>query len=73
MGSGSVEVGFDSFFSYAASDQVMIHGQTWQHDGRTIYLFIFLFFLLRLEFRDSAALNVKLRALAVITLWMRPL
>lgn len=28
----SVEVGLDSLFSYAASHQVVIHSQTWQHD-----------------------------------------
>lgn len=58
MVSGSVKVAFDSFFSYAASDQVMIHGQTWQHDGLLIS------FLLWMKFRDSAALNVKIESSA---------
>lgn len=36
------QLGFDSCSSYAASDQVMIHGPTWQHDGLFI-LFSFFF------------------------------
>lgn len=60
----SVEVGLDSLFSYAASHQVMIHSQTWQHDRH-------FFFELQRKFRDSAALNVS--AWVVIARWMRPL
>lgn len=60
----------DSSFSYAASDQVMIHGQTWQHDG----LFIFFIFF-PCSGWNSGIVQLwmsKLRDPVAITLWTRP-